>query len=309
MRATTGDVQVTLSWDANTEPDFLQYNIYGGTSASPTARVAFNVGISNTTKTISGLINGVTYYFRITAVDSAQQESGFSNEVGVTPNALFTRITTGDIVNDSGLSGGCSWGDYDNDGDLDLFVSNLSDDDNFLYSNNSDGTFTKITVGEIVNDGGKSVGSSWGDYDNDGDLDLFVANEHGQNNFLYQNSGNGTFSKITIGAIVVDGGNSLSTSWGDYDNDGNLDLYVANSGNNNFLYQNNGDGTFTSITTSTIVEMGNFRGCNWVDYDNDGDLDLFVAIWGDNNFLYANNGNGTFNTDPAPSFPSASYVR
>ncbi len=206
----------------------------------------------------------------------------------------FTRITSGAIVNDGGNSRGSSWGDYDNDGDLDLFVANYNQN-NFFYQNNGDGTFTKITSGAIVNDGGASLGSSWGDYDNDSDLDLFVANDFDENNFLYQNNGDGSFTKIASGAIVNDGGSSRGSSWGDYDNDGNLDLFVTNYNENNFLYQNNGDGNFTKITSGAIVnDGGNSRGSSWGDYDNDGDLDLFVANFGENNFLYQNNGDDTF---------------
>lgn len=209
----------------------------------------------------------------------------------------FTKLTTGIVVNDGGNSRGCSWGDYDNDGDLDLFVGNWQEDDNFLYANNGDGSFTKITSGVIVNDYGSSYNGAWGDYDNDGDLDLFVANFNGENNFLYANNGNGSFTRVTSGAIVNDGGHSRSASWGDYDNDSYLDLFVANGfDQNNFLYHNNGDGTFTKITTGSIVnDGGNSVGCNWADFDNDDDPDLFVAnIGGLNNFLYRNNNDGTF---------------
>ncbi|MFQ5823096.1 MAG: FG-GAP-like repeat-containing protein, partial [bacterium] len=192
-------------------------------------------------------------------------------------DTLFTRITTGNIVNDGASSFSSSWGDYDADGDLDLFIANTNSENNFLYRNNGDGTFTKITEGDIVNDGGSSLGSSWGDYDNDGDLDLFVVNAAGENNSLYQNNGDGTFTKITDGDIVNDGGNSQACSWGDYDNDGYLDLFVANGTlENNFLYNNDGSGTFTKITQGIIVnDGGESRGCNWADFDNDGDLDLF----------------------------------
>jgi hypothetical protein len=85
---------------------------------------------------------------------------------------------------------GCTWGDYDNDGYLDLFVANASGQRNSLYHNRGDGTFDKITIGNIVTDGGDSIGCVWGDYDNDGFLDLFVANRSNQNNFLYHNDGN-----------------------------------------------------------------------------------------------------------------------
>jgi len=166
-------------------------------------------------------------------------------------DGTFAKITGQNIVTDGGESFGGSWGDYDNDGDLDLFVPNISSSstgDNFLYTNNGDGTFTRVTEGEIVNDGGYSFGSSWGDYDNDGDLDLFVANYPfgGVNtDFLYENNGNGTFTKITDDAVTTDIGGSYGTAWGDYDRDGDLDLAIArmlDDNEDNVLYRNNGNG-------------------------------------------------------------------
>jgi len=211
----------------------------------------------------------------------------------------FTKITTGAIVNDGGNSLTCAWGDYDNDGWQDVFVANAnfsSGENNFLYRNNGDGSFTKITTGNIVNDGGNSTGASWGDYDNDGDLDLFVTNYFTENNFLYRNEGSGTFTKITTGDIVNDGGASVGSAWGDYDSDGDLDLFVSNDNNQNeFMYNNNGNGTFTKVTTGDIVNSGGrSNGSTWGDYDLDGDLDLYVANGNQpvqqNNFLFRNNG-------------------
>ncbi len=208
----------------------------------------------------------------------------------------FTKLTTGAIVNDIATSRGSAWADYDNDGDVDLFRANSNGENNVLYRNNGDGTFTKINNIIIVQDDGTSLGCSWGDYDNDGNLDLFVANANNESNVLYRNNGNGTFTKVSTGAIVNDGGDSKGCAWGDYDNDGNLDLFVANKDQNSFLYHNNGNGTFTKITDGDIVSnVGDSEGCSWGDFDNDGDLDLFVANISDqNNFLYQNNGNGTF---------------
>ncbi|MBA7531335.1 hypothetical protein ES705_23547 [subsurface metagenome] len=216
-------------------------------------------------------------------------------------DGTFSKITTGEIVNDGGNSYGASWGDFNNDGYVDLFVPNAGNTKNYLYKNNGDGTFTKITTGIIVNDSGSSAGASWGDFDNDGDLDLFVANNYNQNNFLYKNNGDGSFTKVTTGSIVNDGGNSIGGSWGDYDNDGDLDLFVTNGwwdeSQNNFLYQNDGDGTFTKVTSGDIVnDWSNSFGSSWGDFDNDGDLDLFVTNeeYNNNNLLYSNNGDGSF---------------
>jgi hypothetical protein len=210
-------------------------------------------------------------------------------------NGTFTKITNGVVLGASCTSG--TWGDYDNDGYLDLFVPTYGGL-NLLYKNNGDGTFTRITQGDIVNESMASTTGSWADYDNDGDLDLFVGNYLGENNALYRNEGNGMFTKITEGDIVDDGGGSFGCAWGDYDDDGYMDLFVANWNiENNFLYRNNADGTFTKITNSVVVnDGGNSSAGSWGDYDNDGDIDLFVTNYGpnENNFLYRNAGNGTF---------------
>jgi enediyne biosynthesis protein E4 len=220
----------------------------------------------------------------------------------------FTQVTAGPIVNDGGWCYGCGWGDYDGDGFDDLFVVNnySADKDNFLYRNNGDGTFAKITSDIVVNDGGSSYGCAWGDYDNDSHPDLFVAN-YNENNFLYRNNGDGSFTKITTGAIVTNGGGSTCPAWGDYDNDGYLDLYVCNRTSANFLYHNEGDGTFTRILTGLIAtENRNSGACAWGDYDGDGYLDLYVANAGpDYNSLFHNEGDGTFTKisgDPSVSF-------
>ena len=208
-------------------------------------------------------------------------------------NGTFTRITTGAVVADSGNSFGCAWGDYDNDGALDLFVSvNIGSD--WLYHNNGNGTFTKITMGAIVTSGGNGNNCVWGDYDNDGYIDLFVANSD-QNDFLYHNNGNGTFTRTTNNAIALKLGNSQGASWGDYDNDGLLDLFVSRVNQPNLLYRNLGNGNFVAITNGLIVnESTASQGVSWGDYDNDGNLDLFVANPNARNFLYHNNGDGSF---------------
>jgi hypothetical protein len=150
----------------------------------------------------------------------------------------FTRVSS-PVLNGSSSSIAAAWGDYDNDGDLDLFVSRVwfpgspaASRPNLFYRNNGDGTFTSLTslpANDPEYQGGASYGCNWGDYDNDGWLDLFVANSFGQNNFLYHNNGDGTFTKITNSVAVNDGGDSRGVAWGDYDNDGFLDLFVSNA--------------------------------------------------------------------------------
>ncbi len=218
------------------------------------------------------------------------------------PNYTFTKITGSPITSDHERSDGSSWADIDNNGTLDAFVVNWYGDNNMLYWNNGDGTFTQSFTGSIVNDGGYSETSCWGDYDNDGYVDLYVANSAGSLvNFLYHNNHDSTFTKITTGEIVTDAFHSRGVTWVDYDNDGDEDMFVANeNGENNCLYKNllkeTSVATFQKITTGDIVnDGGNSWSASWGDYDNDGFQDLFVTNWsGQKNFLYRNNGDGTF---------------
>ncbi len=214
-------------------------------------------------------------------------------------NGDFSLVTSGAIATDVASSLGCSWCDYDKDGWLDLFVCHSFNQNNALYHNNGDGTFTKILTGAIVNDGGDSRCSCWGDYDNDGWPDLFVNNYSGQHPFLYHNNGNGTFTRIMSGAPVDFVGWGGGCCWLDYDNDGWLDLYVTYNGDFNKLYHNNHDGTFTLVNLTPSQEWGwsYFPACE--DIDNDGWIDIFVPKRTQNgysgiNALFKNNNGASF---------------
>ena len=139
-------------------------------------------------------------------------------------------------VGDTGAANGAAaWGDYDNDGDLDLYVPNWYKASK-LYRNKGDGTFTDVTTTAGVGGTGDAQGSSWGDYDDDGDLDLHVANKNTAN-LLYRNNGDDTFTDVATTVGIDDTGNAFSSSLYDFDNDGDLDLYVTNDGTANLLYR------------------------------------------------------------------------
>lgn len=242
-------------------------------------------------------------------------------------DGTFSENTTNSIYENEGPSIACTWGDYNNDGHVDLYICNTGNNGgpasaNFLYRNDGNGVFTKIEQGEIVTDQGWSLGAAWADYDNDGFLDLYVAN-FTEENCLYHNNGDESFTKITEGEMVTDNFNTYSATWSDYDNDGFQDLFVVNfyyselPGQNDCLYHNNGDGTFTKNTSSLIAnDQALSQGASWGDFNNDGWLDLFVTVNNfadiDHNFLYKNNGDGNFtlvnsipSTDGSASFGSA----
>jgi enediyne biosynthesis protein E4 len=215
-------------------------------------------------------------------------------------NGTFEQVTTENVAKDMGYSETGAWGDYDNDGWLDLYVSN-SDGNfrNFLYRNLRNGSFEKISTGAPVTDVFASRTVNWVDINNDDWPDLFVTNENNQNENLYRNNGNGTFTKLANAPLLTAQGKTMSSSWGDYDNDGDLDVFLANDQTNDALFRNEGNFTFTKIANSPVVSAGgNSFGSQWADVDNDADLDLFVtnAFWGGpwKNFLFLNNGNGTF---------------
>ncbi len=211
----------------------------------------------------------------------------------------FTQVLDGIWVNHFGYSETAAFGDYDNDGLVDLYVTNSAGTKkNFLYKNLGGNNMELVTGISPVTDLFSSRNVSWSDIDSDGDLDLYVTNENGEKENLYRNNGGGSFEKMTDLIITTDGFNTMSSSWGDIDNDGDLDLFLANDGSKNQLFRNEGNFVFSRIL-STDISNTNAKSFSsaWADIDNDSDLDLFVTNAFQNgqrlkNNLYLNDGTG-----------------
>jgi hypothetical protein len=234
-------------------------------------------------------------------------------------DGAFEDVTDAAGVGDPGYGMGCVAADYDNDGDTDLFVTNYGA--NVLYQNNGDGTFADVTEKAGVGDTLWGVGAVFFDYDNDGYLDLYVSNylefdpEYrlyyeadefpgplaypGQPDILYHNQGDGTFADASELAGILKEGRGMGVLSSDYNDDGWVDLFVANDAMENYLYRNNGDGTLSEVGFKSGVafsaqgDAASSMGGDFADYDQDGDLDLLVPDMVFNAF-YRNVGDGIF---------------
>lgn len=174
-----------------------------------------------------------------------------------------------------------NWIDYDNDGDLDVYATDRTGD-NKLFQNNG-GKFTHVFVSVGPTDARPTVGACWLDIDRDGDLDLYLANQSGAADAVWRNDGR-AFTDVAAalgmtGPPRTPGQGGVGCAIGDYDNDGDFDIFAPNYGHN-LLYRNNNDRTFTEVGRALGVGVDNHAvGADWGDYDNDGDLDLSVISY------------------------------
>ncbi len=233
----------------------------------------------------------------------------------------FTDATEAAGVGDAGYGMACIAGDYDNDGDADLFITNYGP--NAFYRNNGDGSFTDITAAAGLTGGDLwSTGCTFFDYDRDGLLDLYVGNylqfdpEYqyyykgdafpgplsypGRADILYHNRGDGSFEEVTMKAGVHNpDGRAMGVASSDIDDDGYMDIFVANDAMENYLYRNNHDGTFTDIALESGVgfaqngEATSAMGPEFGDFNLDGLIDLLVPDMG-YGCLYLNTKEGVF---------------
>jgi len=216
------------------------------------------------------------------------------------PSFGFSRITEGDLTSTQNMTWTSSFSDYDNDGDVDLFVWGDQGDEDLFYKNDGTGSFASVSGLPFLKPGAFSAGGQLADMDGDGDQDILVVNFMRTNNELYRNllteTGTASFEAVTEGAIVFDNEDDLVASWGDVDNDGDLDVFMSVWNNrNNSLYLNEGNLEFTRVAAGPHVSDGGFSlGNVMFDYDNDGDLDIYVIQQQGVDRLYRNEGDGTF---------------
>ncbi len=313
----TKDTEITFSHRSSPEKKYIVESISGGV-------VLFDYDND-------GWLD--IYFVNSLTVDSADSpRSSKSHLYRNNRDGTFTDVTDQAGVGYPGWGMGAAVGDYDDDAWLDLYVTCLGT--NKLYHNNGDGTFTEVAHKTGVAEGRWSTGCAFGDYDNDGDLDLFVSNyvdfklddlpEFGKGNLcqyrgipvqcgprglpgagdaLYRNNGDGTFTDMAKNAGVhdPDGYYGLGAVWTDVNGDGLIDLFVANDSRPNFLYQNNGNGTFTELgflSGTAVSEDGIEQGSMGIalgDYDHDGRFDFFVTNFADEyNALYHHDGQFTY---------------
>ncbi len=213
----------------------------------------------------------------------------FNND-GIT----FKNVAQEAGIKHTGKESSALFADYDNDGFLDLYV--VKDNGDVLYRNSGKGLFTDVT--DKANIGSKTGGNKvlFCDLDHDGDLDLFEAREN--SNLVFRNNGDGTFKEQAekMGLSGSPEANSSDAAFGDFDDDGDLDLFVANQKTSNNLYTNKRQGVFKDIAEASGLKNNfNTSAVTVGDYNNDGFLDLFVAAYnGGNSELYRNLGHGNF---------------
>lgn len=228
---------------------------------------------------------------------------GFSASLAMAGN--FVDISKASGTDDDGLGKGAAFADINNDGLLDLFVSNKGGASK-LFLNRGNDKFEDITAKSGIGNAavGYTMGSVFGDFDNDGYTDLLMARGGTyeiESNRLFHNNGDGTFTDVTDKAGVGVKAFTYSASFADFNNDGWLDIYFANYGvgAKSYLYRNNGDGTFADVTDMAGVANNSWAWMGvWADINNDGWTDLYVVNGrypnGEPNKLYINNKNGTF---------------
>lgn len=315
--STISENEVVLKWnrglDAEIATNGLMYNVSLGSKPNQTdiyspnsdkltgyRRILELGNLRHDTMCVFKDLPKGRYYFSVQSVDNTFSGSLFSEEHSFINYLPFTELNS--VFLQPLLYSSVAWGDYDNDGFLDFaIIGSYQTDQGFskIYRNNGDNTFTEQTQINLI---GAYAGSvAWGDYNNDGYIDLVLSGYKAPNlpiTRLYRNNGNNTFTEKTDIPFVDVALSSLA--WGDYNNDGKLDLLitgVSSSGITSRLYKNNGNETFTEQPQISLIPVAQ-GSTAWADYNKDGYSDLLIT--GTSGFLrteaklYLNNGDNTF---------------
>jgi hypothetical protein len=365
LNASINGSNVTFSWEKSTDNETpqngLTYNLVIGTSPgacdilSPMSDINTgkrrivsmgNAGHCNS-KTIKELANG-QYFWSVQTIDNNFAGSNFASTQSFTIDDTFTQFTEQTEISLTGIgSGSAVWGDYDNDGDLDIIgigegqaikIYKNNGDNNFIEQTEISLTGSCFALEDYDNDGymdilvknkiyhnngnnifiekasipGLSVNSAaWGDYDNDGDLDILITGSDESNygevylSKIYRNDGNNIFTEQTSTNLL--GVIQSSIDWGDYDNDGDLDILLMGAYSITYvidhistIYRNNGNNTFTSLSSAHLKGF-HAGSASWGDYDDDGDLDILFTGSGSELTIYRNDGNDSFTEISIPS--------
>ena len=200
-------------------------------------------------------------------------------------DGVFTNIDC-DVTASGVMNRGVAWSNWtgsDSPYLPDLFIATTTSEQNYTFQNVGNGDFNERTTGASA--GLSAQGAAFADYDNDGDMDLFVSTDTGGNELYRRIFTTDYFEPVAALYGLDDTGNARSIAWGDYDNDGLLDLYVGNKSTANRLYRNTGSG-FTEVGGALgVADAGNTEGVAFIDYDIDGDQDIYVGNAGSANRL------------------------
>jgi len=267
-------------------------------------RITHNSNSSFVAKTLLGAVAMLLLLLSARSTVFAGSLTGMLDPLA---DPTFTDATSAAGLHPDGYTfGDPIWGDFDDDGNLDLFVDNHYNRGSYLYQNKGAGRFKDIRARSGLTPAGDRHGSAWVDFDNDGDLDLSITRGARGGSILgkkqdelYQNLGGGQFTNIAVAAGVTNTfARGRGVAWGDYNNDGQIDLLLGNLKADMALLKNNGDGTFTDVSVQAGLGGLQYTECVFADYDNDGFPDIFCTMsektHPPTDILLKNNGDGTF---------------
>jgi hypothetical protein len=282
--------------DGITDPDGdLQMEVWGPEPWADVTPAGIAPSVSSTAAAwadVDGDFDDDLYVARPASAFGGAPNSLYRNDGG----GSFADVTPAGL-DDADQAGGVAWGDYDNDGDPDLYLGNDSIGADRIFRNDgASGFFGLLPDPAPAN----TAGVTWADWENDGDLDPWASALFGPDDYLYRNEGGDTFLPF-----IANTAGTSSAAWGDYDGDRDADLYVVHLGAANWLLRNDGGGVLNFVSPGPWEDAGLGKAAAWFDYDNDLDLDLLLVNDLGPNRLFRNDGGDAFVEVPSGQLGSA----